>query len=122
MTLEARDMLKAIDKLVSEATKRGYEISLPEELEAGKDIIIKNPKNGIIAILTTRDDRYFAGGAVHESEFGALKQEWEDYYKEWQTPFGWYIYDATRLPRNHDLAVFEVMWMLERNFLSSVVC
>ena len=72
--------------------------------------------------MTTRSDKYFAGGAVPSKEFENLKKEWEENYKEWQTPFGWYLYQNTKFPRNHDLAVFEVMWMLERNFLSSVVC
>ena len=94
---------------------------LPEELKEGNDIIIRNPRNGIIVILCISNDKYFAGGALGDIGLALLKREWQEVFSEWGTPFGWFVYEYTNLPRNHDLAVFEVMWMLERNFLSSVI-
>ena len=111
----------AIAKLTAESLTRGYDISLPEELKEGNDIIIRNPRNGIIVILSIRNDKYFAGGALGDIGLALLKREWQEVFSEWGTPFGWFVYEYTNLPRNHDLAVFEVMWMLERNFLSSVI-
>lgn len=111
----------SIAKLTAEALTRGYDISLPEEIKEGNDIIIRNLRNGIIAILTIRSDKYFAGGAVQENGFALLEKEWKEVFSKCGTPFGWFVYEYTNLPSNHDLAVFEVMWMLERNFLSSVV-
>lgn len=70
-------------------------------------------KDGVILVVSLRDDRYFAGGVCSKTDFEELLAEREEYNKKDNYfPFrlGWRVYDLKKAGSyNHDWTISEAL-------------